>query len=68
MIKKFGPELEDVVNRVPFGSSLLALKETIELEVKLAIIHGKGFGSLVGPEHSNELLVGLQHFSLVQGR
>ena len=65
MIKEFGPELKDVVNCVPFGSSLVALKETIELEVKLAIIHDKGLGSLVGAEHSNELLLRLEEFFLV---
>jgi hypothetical protein len=68
MIEKFRPELKDVVYSVPFGSILVALKDTIELEVKLAIIHGKDFGSLVGVEHSNELLMRLHDFFLVQGR
>jgi hypothetical protein len=67
VIKKFGPKSKDVVYSIPFGCSFVALKDAIELEVVRAIVHGKGLSSLMCAEHSNELLVRLQHFFLLLG-
>jgi hypothetical protein len=68
VIKMFRPKPKDVVYCVPLYCSFVALKDAIEFEIVHVIVNGKGFGSLVGAEHSNELLLCLQHFFLVQGR